>query len=168
MQPIFTDEQLKNMSRENLAQALKLMQEHQTKLEAKQKILEEKVHELEFLNALLSDKLTLARKKQFGSSSEKYQDGYVQMNLFNEAEQESDPEAAEPEMEEVHPSSYKRKKRKGKKEEDLSAFPTAEVIEHKLEGSDRYCPDCGKKYKVVTTESTKTLKFIPAHFEVVE
>ncbi|MDY2594829.1 MAG: hypothetical protein SOW34_08030 [Oliverpabstia sp.] len=44
MQPIFTDEQLKNMSRENLAQALKLMQEHQTKLEAKQKILEEKVH----------------------------------------------------------------------------------------------------------------------------
>ena len=71
MQPIFTDEQLKNMSRENLAQALKLMQEHQTKLEAKQKILEEKVHELEFLNALLSDKLTLARKKQFGSSSEK-------------------------------------------------------------------------------------------------
>lgn len=147
MQPIFTDEQLKNMSRENLAQALKLMQEHQTKLEAKQKILEEKVHELEFLNALLSDKLTLARKKQFGSSSEKYQDGYVQMNLFNEAEQESDPEAAEPEMEEVHPSSYKRKKRKGKKEEDLSAFPTAEVIEHKLEGSDRYCPDCGKNIK---------------------
>ena len=42
------------------------------------------------------------------------------------------------------------------------------MIEHKLEGSDRYCPDCGKKYKVVTTESTKTLKFIPAHFEVVE
>ena len=35
MQPIFTDEQLKNMSRENLAHALKLMQEHQTKLEAK-------------------------------------------------------------------------------------------------------------------------------------
>lgn len=44
MQSIFTDEQLKNMSRENLAQALKLMQEHQTKLETKQKILEEKVH----------------------------------------------------------------------------------------------------------------------------
>lgn len=111
MQPFFTDEQLKNMSRENLAQVITLMQEHQTKLETKQKILEEKVHELEFLNALLSDKLTLAQRKQFGSSSEKYADGYTQMNLFNEAEQEADPKSAEPEMEEVHPSSYKRKKR---------------------------------------------------------
>ena len=52
MQPFFTDEQLKNMSRENLAQVITLMQEHQTKLETKQKIREEKVHELEFLNAL--------------------------------------------------------------------------------------------------------------------
>ena len=75
MQPFFTDEQLKNMSRENLAQVITLMQEHQTKLETKQKILEEKVHELEFLNALLSDKLTLAQRKQFGRSSEKYADG---------------------------------------------------------------------------------------------
>lgn len=157
MQPFFTDEQLKNMSRENLAQVITLMQEHQTKLETKQKILEEKVHELEFLNALLSDKLTLAQRKQFGRSSEKYADGYTQMNLFNEAEQEADPESAEPEMEEVHPSSYKRKKRAGKKDEDLAAFPTTEVIEHKLEDFDRYCPDCGKKYKVVTVESTKTL-----------
>ena len=144
MQPFFTDEQLKNMNRENLAQVITLMQEHQTKLEAKQKILEEKVHEPEFLNALLSDKLTLAQRKQFGSSSEKYADGYTQMNLFNEAEQEADPESAEPEMEEVHPSSYKREKWAGKKDEDLSAFPTTEVIEHKLEGPDRYCLDCGR------------------------
>ncbi len=64
--------------------------------------------ELEFMNALLSDRLTLARRKQFGSSSEKYADGYTQMNLFNEAEREADPNAAEPEMEEIHPKSYKR------------------------------------------------------------
>ena len=38
----------------------------------------------------------------------------------------------------------------------------------KLEGEDRFCPDCGAKYKVVTTEKVKYLKFVPARFEAVE
>lgn len=91
---------------------------------------------------MLSDRLTLAQRKQFGASSEKYTDGYTQLNLFNEAEQEVDSNVPESEMEEIHPSSYQRKKRSGKKEEDLSAFETTEVIEYKLTGTDRYCPDC--------------------------
>ena len=117
---------------------------------------------------MLSDRLALARRKQFGASSEKYADGYTQLSLFNEAEQEAEPDAPEPDLEEVHPSSYKRKKRSGKKEEDLSSFETTEVIEYRLMGADRYCPDCNTKYKVVTKESVKRLKFIPARFEVVE
>ena len=44
------------------------------------------MRKLEFMDALLSDQLTLAQQKQFGSSSEKYADSYTQMNLFNEAE----------------------------------------------------------------------------------
>ena len=56
----------------------------------------------------------------------------------------------------------------GKKEEDLSSFETTEVIEYKLTGADRYCPDCNTKYKVVTKETVKRLKFIPARFEVME
>ena len=42
------------------------------------------------------------------------------------------------------------------------------MIEYKLTGDDRYCPDCNTKYKVVTKERVKRLKFIPARFEVVE
>ena len=42
---------------------------------------------------MLSDRLTLAQRKRFGASSEKYADGYTQLNLFNEAEQEADPNA---------------------------------------------------------------------------
>lgn len=42
------------------------------------------------------------------------------------------------------------------------------MVEHKLEGADRYCPDCGTRYKVVTRETVKYLKFVPARFEVVE
>ena len=84
------------------------------------------------MNAMLSDRLTLAQRKRFGVSSEKYADGYTQLNLFNEAEQEADPDVPEPDLEEVHPASYRRKKRSGKKEEDLSSFETTEVTEYKL------------------------------------
>ena len=156
------------MSKENIITLIQAMQVHQKKQETEIQLLKEKTKELEFMNALLSDRLALAQRKQFGSSSEKYAEGYEQMDLFNEAEQEADPNAAEPEMEEIHPKSYKRKKPTGKKEEDLSAFETTEVIKHKLEGNDRFCPECGTKYKVVTMETVKYLKFIPARFEVVE
>lgn len=134
MNPLFTEEQLNRMSREDVIALMKTMQEHYQKQEPKIQILEEKTKELEFLNAMLSDRLILAQRKQFGPSSEKYADGYMQLNLFNEA----DSDALEPEMEEVHPSSCKRKKRSGKKEEDLSAFETTEVIEYRLTGTDRF------------------------------
>ena len=168
MEPLFSEKQLQDMSKENIITLIQAMQVHQKKQETEIQLLKEKTKELEFMNALLSDRLALAQRKQFGSSSEKYAEGYEQMDLFNEAEQEADPNAAEPEMEEIHPKSYKLKKPPGKKEEDLSAFETTEVIKHKLEGNDRFCPECGTKYKVVTTETVKYLKFIPARFEVVE
>ncbi len=168
MKPLFTEEQLDSMGREQVIALMQAMQEHEKKQETEIQLLKEKTKELEFLNAMLSDRLALAQRKQFGRSSEKYAEGYTQLSLFNEAEQESDPDAPEPEMEEIHPSSYKRKKRTGKKEEDLSAFETTEVIEYKLEGEDKYCPDCGTKYKVATKETVKRLKFVPARFEVVE
>lgn len=83
MEPIFTEDQLKNMSRETLIELMQVMQEKQRKTETKMKLMEEKQKELEFLNAMLSDRLTLAKKQHFGASSEKYADGYEQMNLFN-------------------------------------------------------------------------------------
>ena len=109
MDPLFTEEQLNKMSREDIISLMKTMREHYQKQETKLQILEEKTKELEFLNAMLSDRLTLGQRKQFGPSSEKYADGYTQLNLFNEAEQEADPDAPEPEMEEIHPSSYIKK-----------------------------------------------------------
>lgn len=168
MEPFFTEEQLNGMSRENLIELMKLMKEQSAKKDTEIQLLKDKQKELEFMNAMLSDRLALARRKQFGSSSEKYAEGYEQMDLFNEAEASADPEAEEPTFEEVHPSSYQRKKRTGKKEEDLSDFEVTETIEYKLAGEDRYCPECGKKYKIVTKETVKRLKFVPAKFEVVE
>ena len=168
MEPFFSEEQLNNMSRENLIELMKIMKDQAVKKDTEIQLLKDKQKELEFMNAMLSDRLALAQRKQFGSSSEKYAEGYEQLNLFNEAEADADPEAEEPSFEEIHPSSYKRKKRTGKKEEDLSNFEVTETLEYKLTGEDRYCPDCGKKYKVVTKETVKRLKFVPAKFEVVE
>ena len=120
---------------------------------------------------MLSDRLSVANRARFGASSEKYAEGYEQMSLFNEAEEASDLSSAEPEFEEIAPNAYKRKKRSGKKEEDLSKFPTTKVIKYKLTGEYHYC-DCGwgahTKMKVAFTESKKSLEFIPARFEVVE
>lgn len=115
MEPFFTEEQLNNMSRENLIEIMKIMKEQSAKKDTEIQLLKDKQKELEFMNAMLSDRLALARRKQFGSSSEKYAEGYEQMDLFNEAEASADPEAEEPCFEEIHPSSYKRKKRIGKK-----------------------------------------------------
>ena len=61
MEPIFTEDQLKNMSREALIELMQVMQEQQRKAETKLKLMEEKQKELEFLNAMLSDRLTLAK-----------------------------------------------------------------------------------------------------------
>ena len=168
MEPIFTEEQLNNMSRENLIELMQIMQEQNRKIETKLQRMEEKQKELEFMNAMLSDRLALTQRRRFGASSEKYADGYEQLNLFNEAEANADGDAADPSNEEIVVPSHKRKKRTGRKEEDLSGFEVTERIEYKLTGEDRYCPDCGRKYKVVTKETVKRLKFVPARFEVEE
>lgn len=53
-------------------------------------------------------------------------------------------------------------------QKDLFEFPATETIEHKFEGEDCFCSNCGKELKVFNNEVTKTLKFVPAHFEVKE
>ena len=150
-----------------MMEVMRIMQNQVRKKETEVQLLKDKQKELEFMNAMLSDRLALTQRRRFGSSSEKYADGYEQMDLFNEAEVNADTDAAEIEEEIVIPS-HKRKKRTGKKEEDLSNFEVTETIEYKRTGEDRQCPDCGTKYKVVTKEVVKRLKFIPSTFEVVE
>ena len=126
--PLFTSEILESMKKEDLAELYLFLQNRHEDLKQQQKLLEERVKELEFMNAMLSDRLSVANRARFGASSEKYAEGYEQMSLFNEAEEASDLSSAEPEFEEIAPNAYKRKKRSGKKEEDLSKFPTTKVI----------------------------------------
>jgi len=70
--------------------------------------------ELEELKAKLrwfEEQFRLSRRKMYGRSSEKTNSGEgEQLSFFNEAEKESNAEAAEPAIEEI---TYKRRKRKG-------------------------------------------------------
>ena len=57
MDPFFTEEQLNNMSRENMMEVMRIMQNQVRKKETGVQLLKDKQKELEFMNAMLSDRL---------------------------------------------------------------------------------------------------------------
>ena len=57
MDPFFTEEQLNNMSRENMMEVMRIMQNQVQKKETEVQLLKDKQKELEFMNAMLSDRL---------------------------------------------------------------------------------------------------------------
>ncbi|MCG8402554.1 MAG: IS66 family transposase [Firmicutes bacterium] len=149
---ILTEHQLNNCSKKELISLCKVLMEQNQEINKK-------------LDNLM-EQIKLANHYRFGSSSEK--DTYYEQTdlFFNEVEATADITKPEPEFEEIVPKPYKRKKQKGKREDDLSKFPVV-TIEHKLSEEQCQC-ECNNQMHVVTTESTKLLKFIPAHFEVEE
>lgn len=148
---ILTEQQLNACSKEQLLSICKILMDQNKEISNK----------LEYL----TQQINLANHRRFGSSSEKdkYPEGQMSF-CFNEAEAFSNVGSAEPEYEEVVPKPYKRKKQKGKREIDLAEFPVVH-IEHKLSDEERICSECGKILKVVTTETTSYLRFIPARFK---
>lgn len=122
---------------------------------------------LQKLNEYYAGQLLLLKRRQFGASSERFAidtDEYRQMNLFNEADAEADKALPEPELEEI---TYSRKKRIGKREEDLSGLPV-ERVDHELPEEERACPQCGETMPDIGVDVRRELKLIPAQVVVVE
>jgi transposase len=125
--------------------------------------------ELEAKIAWYEEQYRLAKQQQFGRSSEKTEkikevaEAEV-LGFFNEAENEVNHKLPEPEIETI---TYKRRKRVGKREEDLSDLEV-ETIEYTLPESDRICPECGGDMHTMSKEIRKELKIIPAQVKVVE
>jgi len=85
--------------------------------------------------------------------------------LFNEAETTSVQALPEPELEEI---TYKRKKRKGKRELDFNGLPTQQII-HELPESERICPNCEGSLHVCGHDILRReLTVIPAQYIVTE
>jgi len=118
---------------------------------------------LEALVKYYEEQLRLAKHRQFGSSSEKGE-APEQLGLFDEVENTADSKQTEPKIEEI---TYSRRKRVGKREEDLSGLPV-EVVEYDLPESERLCPDCSGALHEMAHNVRRELKIIPAQVKVVE
>ncbi len=141
----------------NSAETVTIPASEYESLQAQNESLQARQSELEALVKYYEGLLRLNKHRQFGSSSETAE-ALTQLSLFDEVENTAEPKQAEPELEEV---TYQRRKRKGKREADLSALPT-EVVEHDLPEDERICPDCGGELHRMGQDSRRELKIIPA------
>mgnify|MGYP004512589019 FL=1 len=119
---------------------------------------------------LLTEQIRLMNQRHLGKKAESgLNDMEGQLTLFdsfNEAEGFQKKDLAEPTIEEVTISSYRRSKTKGKREADLDGLPSR-IFEHRLsdEELDKKFPN---GYKELPVEIHKRLHIIPETFIVDE
>ena len=122
-----------------------------------------KISELESRVDVLMEALRLARHKQFGTSSEKSEESVMEQLsfLFNEAEVFS---AAEKEAEEnvTVVAAHKRHKKHEYTLDNIPEDLPRKQVEHRLEGEDLVCPQCGDTMTEIGKEVVRTLEIIPA------
>ena len=167
MATIFSAEQLNTMDQTAL---IRIILEQQTQLAEQGLLLKQQIEQTKSLSnqvELLIEQVRIANQNRFGKKTERLDAIDGQLSLFNEAEVTADPNAPEPELEEVVVKAHKRTKKKGKRDEDLSGFPTEqhmhpvpldELNAYFGEGNWRKLPD----------ETFKKLRFEPASYTVEE
>ena len=125
--------------------------------------LKSEIAELKALVRYYEEQFRLAKRRQFGPSSEK-NDICEQLGLFNEAEAAANPKEPEPAMEEI---AYTRRKRQGKREDDLSGLPV-ETVAYALPESEQVCSECGGWLHEMGRDTRRELKIVPAQVKVIE
>jgi len=116
---------------------------------------------MEELIKYYESQLLALKRRQFGVSSEKTPPDIRQMTLYGEI---PPLEIPEPQTEQI---TYNRKKRKGKREEDISGLPV-ERVEYELLEEERNCPECGETMADIGVDTRRELRLIPAQVVVVE
>lgn len=137
-----------------------------------------RISELESQVQWLMEQFKLSKRRQFGSSSEQTAsdqlsllDGALNLspdgspNLFNEAEDSSDPSISEPDLKEI--KAYFRKKTRLTTDKLPKDLPI-ESIEYVINDADTICPDCGHDLHVMGEEIREELKIIPARASLVK
>ena len=96
------------------------------------------------------EQLRLLKKKQFGPSSEQSKeplDGQMSL-LFNETE----AYAAPPGPQKTTQVAAHTRKQSGSVKDVVPDNIPVEVVEHRLAGEDRVCPQCGELMREIGTE----------------
>ena len=142
---------------EELLKRLEMLEKHNAELEAKLK----KQNELETKLKWFEEQFRLLQHKRFGASSEKSLPG--QLELFNEVENESNPDLPEPVLESI--TYQRRRKKRGHREAMLENLPV-ETIEYRLTDEEQVCSCCGGALHEMSTEVRQELIYIPAELKV--
>ncbi len=127
----------------------------------------ERISALENQVEVLMEALRLARHKRFGASSEKTDESVMEQLsfLFNEAEVFSAAETQAEEPSTVVAANKRHKNHEYTLDNVPEGTPT-EQIEHRLEGEELVCPQCGDTMTEIGKEVVNKLKIKPVEFVV--
>lgn len=119
---------------------------------------------------LLEEALRLAKKKQFGSPSEKISpETKAQLiYLFDEAETTLAIEDIIEEEQETKVAAHTRKKKTYLLQDKLPENVEIEIISHELSETERICPECGTLMERIGEEIRRELVITPAKVKVLE
>jgi len=111
----------------------------------------------------LTEQLTGAKKKQYGSSAEQATEEAVEQLsfLFNEAEIYEDKRQEREQAETTTVKEHTRR-RSGSVRDIVPEDIETRVVEHRLSEEERLCPACGTVMVEIGKEEKETLKLIPA------
>ena len=164
----FTREQLNSMDKDALVTLLL------TYMEASQKTIDAQTGQIRELNLKIDnliEQIALLTQRNFGRKSEANLFTGDQITIYDMGINEAEATLAgiiprEPEMEEVVIKEHKRKKRKGKRDEDLAGLPVT-IVNHVLD-EEKLKLLFPEGYTMLPDEVYKKLEVKPAVFEVKE
>ena len=125
--------------------------------------------ELKLQNQWLLEQLGLAKRRQFGSSSEKMHEEFMdQLGLpFNELEAYAfGTKSATPEQ--IAVKAHARKRKSGNVLDVVPEGTPTEVVEHRLPEEEQVCEVCGSQMVEIGKEVHRTLKMEPPKFWIRE
>ena len=116
----------------------------------------------------LMEQVRLARKKAYGTSSEKINTEFAEQLdfLFDESEVHADAKLPEPEIEQV--VAHSRQKRSKNAKDRLPEDVPVTVVEHGLSEEQRICSLCGEVMQQIGKEVCRTLVIVPAQVSIRE
>ncbi len=129
--------------------------------------LKETVSTLEERNSMLEEELSWLKRQVFGQKSERIETPIpeqTELNLFDE--EVEIPGLLNPETEEVTTEPVKENTVRRGRKPIPDTIPAKEILLIPDE-SELSCSNCGKEKVEIGREENKTLRYIPAHFEVI-
>ena len=125
--------------------------------------------ELKLQNQWLLEQLGLAKKRQFGASSERLQEGLMDQLVLMANEAEAYAYGTKNATEEqVKVKAHARKRQSGNVLDIVPEGTPTEVVEHRLSEEERICDACGSVIEEIGKEVRRSLKMEPARFWIQE